>query len=119
MSLSRSTGKYRYRTRLRELLPWGELYPLVPKGRDCGDHDWYRSTDRVWRCYHCRVKTTVIPWTPAEVQERCDSAREVLGKYPEIWPARESRFQELMKEAMERWEDPAVREAESRLPPSF
>jgi hypothetical protein len=31
------------------------MYRLVRKGRDCGDHDWYRSEDDVWHCYHCRA----------------------------------------------------------------
>src|SRR5207248_7466305 len=27
-----------------------------PKGhRDCGNHEWYRSTEKTDACYHCRV----------------------------------------------------------------
>ncbi|MCY1138273.1 hypothetical protein OWR29_09710 [Actinoplanes sp. Pm04-4] len=44
---------YRFRTRLRTLLPFA-LIGLVPKGRrDCGDHEWYRQEGDVYRCYHC------------------------------------------------------------------
>lgn len=29
---------------------------LVAKGpRDCGEHDWYKSSDEEDRCYHCAV----------------------------------------------------------------
>lgn len=45
-------GRYRLRTELRGVLP-GFLAPLVPKGPDCGDHEWYRSDERTDRCYHC------------------------------------------------------------------
>jgi len=46
-------GKYRLRTRIRRLLPFA-LIGLVRKGKqDCGDHEWYRSTDEIYRCYHC------------------------------------------------------------------
>lgn len=50
-------GKYRWRTRLRSVLPYRPpLYQLVPKGgKDCGNHQWYREEGRTWRCYHCRV----------------------------------------------------------------
>lgn len=49
-------SRYRWRTRLRMLLPHTPpLYLLVPKGRDCGDHDWYRHEGNVWHCYHCRT----------------------------------------------------------------
>jgi hypothetical protein len=27
----------------------------VPKVVDCGDHEWYRSTDELQACYHCDV----------------------------------------------------------------
>jgi len=49
------TGKYRIRTFLRGNLP-GQLSDLFPKGRrDCGAHEWYRSSDALDRCYHCTV----------------------------------------------------------------
>ena len=52
----RMSGRFRWRTKLREVLPHRPpLYLLVPKGRDCGDHDWYRSEGQVWHCYHCRA----------------------------------------------------------------
>jgi hypothetical protein len=47
-------GRYRWRTTLRSILPaW--CMTLLPKGsRDCGDHEWYRSGEDLYRCYHCR-----------------------------------------------------------------
>lgn len=47
-------AKYRWRTKLRSTLPaW--CMRLLPKGRrDCGDHDWYKSTGNLYRCYHCQ-----------------------------------------------------------------
>jgi len=48
-------ARYRWRTRIRRLLPFA-LMRLAPKGaRDCGDHEWYRSTDETYLCYHCVV----------------------------------------------------------------
>src|SRR6185295_2595858 len=50
-----AVARYRLRTRIRQLLPFA-LIGLAPKGKtDCGDHEWYRSTDEVYRCYHCIV----------------------------------------------------------------
>ena len=50
------TAKYRWQTALRKLLPWRPpLFRLVPKGRDCGDHEWYVQDDTAQGCYHCRV----------------------------------------------------------------
>ena len=46
-------AKYRWRTRLRVILPFWCM-ALVPKGRqDCGAHEWYRSDETRYRCYHC------------------------------------------------------------------
>lgn len=47
--------RYRRRTRLREHLPWWLIkLGVARKGRrDCGDHDWYKSSDREDHCYHC------------------------------------------------------------------
>jgi len=45
-------GRYRWRTELRALLP-GPLSRLVPKGRDCLQHEWYCADDSTDRCYHC------------------------------------------------------------------
>jgi hypothetical protein len=48
-------GKYRWRTRARQFLPFF-LIGLAPKGkRDCGEHDWYRQSADTYRCYHCEV----------------------------------------------------------------
>lgn len=50
-------GRYRWRTRLRRVLPWF----LVDRGiarkgpEDCGRHEWYNHDGLVARCYHCRV----------------------------------------------------------------
>ena len=41
------------RTRLRRHLPF-RLQFLAPKGHsDCGCHDWYKSEDCLYLCYHC------------------------------------------------------------------
>ena len=46
-------GRYRWRTRLRRMLPWA-LAERVPKGaRDCSNHEWYNADGVVDRCYHC------------------------------------------------------------------
>lgn len=53
--MAATRGKYRWRTRVRGVLP-SPLWRLVPKGaRDCGDHEWYRATETTDACYHCRV----------------------------------------------------------------
>jgi len=53
--MSAPRGKYRWRTRLRGLLP-SPLWRVVPKGaHDCGNHEWYRSTETTDACYHCVV----------------------------------------------------------------
>ncbi|HET7667903.1 MAG TPA: hypothetical protein VFK56_17915 [Mycobacterium sp.] len=56
--------RYRWRTRLRKVLPWTPpLYLLVPKGRgDCGDHAWYNSDNIVEECLHCVAER---PYDPA------------------------------------------------------
>jgi hypothetical protein len=28
---------------------------IMPKARDCGDHDWYKHGRGIDACYHCRV----------------------------------------------------------------
>lgn len=57
MRTMESDGRYRWRTRLRKLLPMRPpLYLLVPKGgHDCGDHEWYNSDYVTEECYHCRA----------------------------------------------------------------
>ncbi len=50
------TGRYHWRTALRQLLPMRPpVYLLVPKGRDCRAHEWYRSDASQLHCYHCRA----------------------------------------------------------------
>ncbi|MDP9386837.1 MAG: hypothetical protein M3Q48_02635 [Actinomycetota bacterium] len=50
-------GKYRLRTAVRGRLPWFfvNLGVLAKGRRDCGDHEWYKASDEVDRCYHCEV----------------------------------------------------------------
>jgi hypothetical protein len=49
--------RYRWRTRLRRRLPWFLIQRgVAAKGKaDCGDHEWYKSSDQIDRCYHCEV----------------------------------------------------------------
>ena len=48
-----TAGKYRWRTRLRVILP-SRLSRFAPKGAgDCGNHEWYTATERELHCYHC------------------------------------------------------------------
>jgi hypothetical protein len=64
-------GKYRLRTAARESLP-ESLAALIPKGsRDCGNHEWYKSSDQTWRCYHCKPGVThEVPWDEREFEAR-------------------------------------------------
>lgn len=66
-AMSTRGGKYRIRTWLRGNLP-GRLSDLFPKGRgDCGSHEWYRSDENTWRCYHCEAGVSErYPWDPLE-----------------------------------------------------
>ena len=50
-------GRYRWRGRIRRHLPWALIsLGLAAKGkRDCGNHEWYKQSDEVDRCYHCEV----------------------------------------------------------------
>ena len=50
-------GRYRWRTRVRRRLPWMLVNRgVAAKGSgDCGDHDWYKESDEVDRCYHCEI----------------------------------------------------------------
>jgi hypothetical protein len=32
------------------------MIDLFPKGKkDCGDHEWYKSAENLYLCYHCEV----------------------------------------------------------------
>lgn len=53
--------RYRLRTWLRGELPWS-LAERIPKGFDCGHHEWYLMEDGRWGCYHCVQETTESPW---------------------------------------------------------
>jgi len=65
------SGNYRVRTALREYLP-ERVAARIPKGRhDCGSHEWYKATERAWRCYHCEPGLThTVPWDEREVEAR-------------------------------------------------
>lgn len=48
----------RWRTWLRVHTPDVLYYRLglvVPKARDCGDHDWHKVDEATDGCYHCDV----------------------------------------------------------------
>jgi len=64
-------GKYRHRTALRESLP-EFLAALIPKGRqDCGNHEWYKADEHLWRCYHCEPGIArEVPWNEREREAR-------------------------------------------------
>jgi|tagenome__1003787_1003787.scaffolds.fasta_scaffold16157885_2 hypothetical protein len=48
-------AKYRLRTNIRTHLPFA-LMGLVPKSKkDCGAHEWYKTADDLYLCYHCAV----------------------------------------------------------------
>ena len=50
-----TAGRYRYRTRLRWMLPY-TIARRIPKGaQDCGNHQWYNVDGVIERCSHCRV----------------------------------------------------------------
>lgn len=77
-------SRYWWRTWLRERLPWRLLW-LAPKGRDCGPerHQWYRDTDTLDACYHCRatrpsgldLRSHPVDVLPADAEDLGDDAR--------------------------------------------
>lgn len=83
METTMSSGKYRFRTRLRGSLP-GWLLWISPKGgSDCGDHEWYRSEVDTWRCYHCVMGVSEVnPLSPAERLEANVSALRFATQLP-------------------------------------
>lgn len=58
-------GKYRIRTWLRSHSPWS-LAERIPKGEDCGAHEWYRQSAELDGCYHCRVTRPHEVMTPGQ-----------------------------------------------------
>jgi hypothetical protein len=58
-------GKYRIRTWFRGHTPWS-LAERVPKGEDCGAHEWYRESAGLDACYHCRVTRPHEAMVPAD-----------------------------------------------------
>lgn len=73
------SGKYRYRTALREHLPQS-VAALIPKGsHDCGRHEWYKTEEKTWRCYHCAPGVThLVPWDEREIAARQCEAEAML-----------------------------------------
>ena len=68
-------GKYRMRTWLRRHLPY-LLADRIPKGRqDCGNHEWYRSKEDVWECYHCVLGV----WRKEVISETPEDAPSPIG----------------------------------------
>lgn len=52
--------RYRWRTRLRKVLPL-RLAHHIPKGhRDCGNHAWYNSDGIEDRRYHCESESVTV-----------------------------------------------------------
>lgn len=50
-----SKGKYRVRTWLRVHAPRSIARRATKGTHDCGNHEWYRSEEEIWRCYYCEV----------------------------------------------------------------
>lgn len=60
-------GPYRWRTRLRQYLPWFLIdIGVANKGEDCekvgGQHEWYKKDERTSACYHCKVEKPGQLW---------------------------------------------------------
>jgi hypothetical protein len=60
-------GRYRFRTWLRGRLPWS-LAQTIPKGADCGAHEFYRASADRDACYHCRVTRRHEPGSASECE---------------------------------------------------
>jgi hypothetical protein len=41
---------------------------VIPKVADCRSHEWYRSTDEIQACYHCKVTRSSTDFLLAEVK---------------------------------------------------
>lgn len=57
----------RWRTWIRARTPDLLYYRLgwvVPKARNCGNHDWYNDGDGLDGCYHCEVTRATPPDVP-------------------------------------------------------
>jgi hypothetical protein len=57
----------RWRTWLRGNTP-DRLYDhglVVPKARDCGDHEWYNHDNVTEHCYHCEAERSKTAATGA------------------------------------------------------
>jgi hypothetical protein len=95
-------GRYRIRTWLRGNLP-GPLSDLFPKGkRDCGSHEWYRSSEDTDRCYHCDVgiksHTEDLPGVAQQDEEQpIASPAAVKARLVERHSAERALFERLAK----------------------
>lgn len=77
-------SRYRWRTELRGRLPNAFLW-LAPKGRDCGEHEWYRQDDATDACYHCEAVRASgaleLPWDSALATHAAEAL--AAGKHSE------------------------------------
>lgn len=87
---ARASGRFRWRTQLRGLLP-ERLGVVVPKGAsDCGAHEFYNHDGVTDRCYHCSVGERPHQSVPLDREEReilvraavagSSTARDVLAE---------------------------------------
>lgn len=53
-------ARFRARTWIRERAP-AFIARHVPRGADCGAHEWYLSKPGHWACYHCMQETAAPP----------------------------------------------------------
>lgn len=99
-----AASRYRLRTWLRGRSPWF-VAARIPKGvHDCGDHEFYRETGGVWRCYHCEPGLALEePYTD---REKLEQERELALVYAQIDHARrDPKFQDLLRETVNRNRD--------------
>jgi hypothetical protein len=63
---------------MRKHLP-GRAIGVFPKGnKDCGDHQWYKESQLVDRCYHCKVGER----RPSQFDQPEVSLRDLYGIPP-------------------------------------
>lgn len=100
-------SRYRFRAFARRHLPDG-LIRLVPKGRDCGDHEWQLmevdGSGGRWACVYCQAETDRSPWGSQEY-----ARRRLAGLFAEadglsdndLTPAVLARYRVILGEAHE------------------
>ncbi|GID98303.1 hypothetical protein Adi01nite_77150 [Amorphoplanes digitatis] len=71
-------GKYRWRTKLRSILPAWCVNFAAKGGRDCGDHEWYKSAENLYHCYRCQVGVRTTP--PEHRQAQAPPANPTSNK---------------------------------------